>query len=337
MKPSRTARPLSESRAPVTKLWALPASRSSPYRGTRRGPGLREPAVAARPPAPQGADPLPPPPTQIKGHVSRCASSQTLRRDVEELPPAAGRGRRLLNRPAGGPIASKSPRPTIPSPARAYAPPTERKRFYQNVSITQGEGGFEINLDHRKLKTPQAKLFTVPSEALAIAVATEWDSQQDTFKYYTMHLTTLCNTSLDNPTQRNKDQLIRAAVKFLDTDTICYRVEEPETFMELQRNEWDPIIEWAEKRYGTEISFSTSIMGPSIPAKSREVLVSHLASYNTWALQGIEFVAAQLKSMVLTLGLIDLRLTVEQAVLLSRLEEEHQIQKWGNIEWAHDY
>uniref|UniRef100_A0A9L0TDU8 ATP synthase mitochondrial F1 complex assembly factor 2 n=1 Tax=Equus caballus TaxID=9796 RepID=A0A9L0TDU8_HORSE len=54
-------------------------------------------------------------------------------------------------------------------------------------------------------------------------------------------------------------------------------------------------------------------------------------------LTGIEFVVTQLKSMVLTLGLIDLRLTVEQAVLLSRLEEEYQIQKWGNIEWAHDY
>lgn len=52
------------------------------------------------------------------------------------------------------------------------------------------QGGFEINLDHRKLKTPQAKLFTVPSEALAIAVATEWDSQQDTIKFYTMHLVT---------------------------------------------------------------------------------------------------------------------------------------------------
>uniref|UniRef100_A0A2K5QTC2 ATP synthase mitochondrial F1 complex assembly factor 2 n=1 Tax=Cebus imitator TaxID=2715852 RepID=A0A2K5QTC2_CEBIM len=243
-------------------------------------------------------------------------------------------GRRLLNRPAGGPSASKSPGPTIPSPARAYAPPTgETMKVFHLIF----QGGFEINLDHRKLKTPQAKLFTVPSEALAIAVATEWDSQQDTIKYYTMHLTTLCNTSLDNPTQRNKDQLIRAAVKFLDTDTICYRVEEPETLVELQRNEWDPIIEWAEKRYGVEINSSTSIMGPSIPAKTREVLVSHLASYNTWALQGIEFVAAQLKSIVLTLGLIDLRLTVEQAVLLSRLEEEYQIQKWGNIEWAHDY
>lgn len=40
---------------------------------------------------------------------------------------------------------------------------------------------------------------------------------------------------------------------------------------------------------------------------------------------GIEFVVAQLKSMLLTLGLLDLRLTVEQAVLLSRLEEEYQV------------
>ncbi|XP_057629859.1 ATP synthase mitochondrial F1 complex assembly factor 2 isoform X2 [Chionomys nivalis] len=247
------------------------------------------------------------------------------------------RGRGLLSRSSSDPTASVWPRPTPRPPARAYVPPTERKRFYQNVSISQGEGGFEINLDHRKLKTPQAKLFTVPSEALAIAVATEWDSQQDTIKFYTMHLTTLCNTSLDNPTQRNKDQLIRATVKFLDTDTICYRVEEPETLVELQKSEWDPVIEWAEERYGMEIGSSTSIMGPSIPTQTREALTSHLSSYNMWALQGIEFIVAQLKSMLLTLGLIDRHLTVEQAVLLSRLEEEYQIQKWGNIEWAHDY
>ncbi|KAJ1071725.1 hypothetical protein K5549_002017 [Capra hircus] len=239
-------------------------------------------------------------------------------------------GRRLLNRPRSGLTASEGLGRKPPIPFRAYVPPAERKRFYQNVSISQGEGGFEINLDHRKLRTPQGRLFTVPSEALAIAVATEWDSQQDTIKMYTMHLTTLCNTSLDNPTQRDKDQLIRAAVKFLDTDTVCYRVEEPETLVELQRNEWDPVISWAERRYGVEIGSSTSITGPSIPARTREVMVSHLASYNMWALQGIEFVVTQLKSLVLTLGLMDLHLTVEQAVLLSRLEEEYQLSAWKN-------
>lgn len=49
-------------------------------------------------------------------------------------------------------------------------------------------GLFEINLDRRKLKTPGGKLFTVPNEPLAIAVATEWDAQKDTLKFYTMHL-----------------------------------------------------------------------------------------------------------------------------------------------------
>ncbi|XP_054036254.1 ATP synthase mitochondrial F1 complex assembly factor 2 isoform X1 [Dryobates pubescens] len=198
-------------------------------------------------------------------------------------------------------------------------------------------GGYEINLDHRKLKTPQAKLFTVPTEALAIAVATEWDSQKDTIKFYTMHLTTLCNTALDNPTQRSKAQLIRAAVKFLDTDTVCYRVEEPPALAELQKNEWDPIVAWAEKRYNVTIGSSTSILGPNIPASTKETFISHLASYNMWALQGIEYVITQLKSLILSMGLIDRHITVEKAVLLSRLEEEYQIQRWGNVEWAHDY
>lgn len=92
----------------------------------------------------------------------------------------------------------------------------ERKRFYQDVTISQGvgkcpsssnsrfsllffqfffwfyrfhvDGLYEINLDRRKLKTPGGKLFTVPNEALAIAVATEWNAQKDTLKFYTMHL-----------------------------------------------------------------------------------------------------------------------------------------------------
>ncbi|XP_067859070.1 ATP synthase mitochondrial F1 complex assembly factor 2 [Heptranchias perlo] len=221
---------------------------------------------------------------------------------------------------------------------RRRYPATERKKFYQDVSISQGEGGaFEINLDRKKLKTPQGKLFTVPSEVLAIAVATEWESQRDTLQFFTMHLTTLCNTALDNPTQRTKEQLIRAALKYLDTDTVCYRVEEPPGLVELQRNEWDPVIEWIENRYNVVIGSSTSILGPNIPKESKETFEQHLSSYNSWALVGLEYIIHQLKSVVLSLNLIDRNLNVEKAVLLSRLEEQYQIECWGNVEWAHDY
>ncbi|XP_077482790.1 ATP synthase mitochondrial F1 complex assembly factor 2 [Stigmatopora argus] len=215
---------------------------------------------------------------------------------------------------------------------------TERKRFYQDVSISQGEGGlFEINLDRKKLRTPGGKLFTVPNEALAIAVATEWDAQRNHLKFYTMHMTTLCNTALDNPTQRNEDQMINAALKFLETDTVCYRVEEPYGLVDLQKNEWDPVLQWIENRYNVTIGSSSSIMGPDIPQATKDTFGQHLKSYNFWSLTGLEYVITQLKSVVLSLGMIDRYLSVEKAVLLSRLEEEYQIQCWGNVEWAHDY
>ncbi|KAJ8413675.1 hypothetical protein AAFF_G00081820 [Aldrovandia affinis] len=215
---------------------------------------------------------------------------------------------------------------------------SERRKFYQDVSIAQGEDGlFEINLDRKKLKTPGGKLFTVPNEAMAIAVATEWDAQKDTLKFYSMHLTTLCNTALDNPTHRDNDQIIRGALKFLETDTVCYRVEDPPEMVELQKNEWDPVLDWIEKRYNVAIGSSYNILGPQIPNKTKDTFRQHLGSYNFWALTGLEFVITQLKSVVLAFGLIDRHLTVEQAVLLSRLEEEYQIQRWGNVEWAHDY
>jgi len=49
-------------------------------------------------------------------------------------------------------------------------------------------GGYEVMLDKYKLKTPMGQVFRVQSEALAIAVATEWDSQSEFIKRPTMYL-----------------------------------------------------------------------------------------------------------------------------------------------------
>lgn len=49
-------------------------------------------------------------------------------------------------------------------------------------------GGYEVMLDKYKLKTPMGRVFRVHSEALAVAVATEWDSQDQFIKKPTMYL-----------------------------------------------------------------------------------------------------------------------------------------------------
>ena len=52
-------------------------------------------------------------------------------------------------------------------------------------------GWYEINLDKRKLRTPAGSLFRVPHEALALAVATEWNGQDKVVKRHAMHLVSL--------------------------------------------------------------------------------------------------------------------------------------------------
>lgn len=67
----------------------------------------------------------------------------------------------------------------------------ELKKFYQSAHITQvaGKPGyFEVNLDQRKLKTPLGTVLEVPGQPLALAIATEWNSQKDVIKRHSMHI-----------------------------------------------------------------------------------------------------------------------------------------------------
>jgi len=59
-------------------------------------------------------------------------------------------------------------------------------------------------------------------------------------------------------------------------------------------------------------------------------------SYNFFALQGISYGVDAIKSLILALAVIDRRLTVSEAVKLSRLECMFQTDQWGTVEWAHD-
>ena len=60
------------------------------------------------------------------------------------------------------------------------------------------------------------------------------------------------------------------------------------------------------------IGSSTSILGPNIPASTKETFVSHLASYNMWALQGERGCAGEFSAQAVPL---------EEAVPLHRGEE----------------
>jgi ATP synthase F1 complex assembly factor 2 len=78
-----------------------------------------------------------------------------------------------------------------------------------------------ITLDNRALRTPLGLPLTLPSHSLALAVASEWDSQSEYLRPAQMPLMTLCCTAIDqvasHPESHRNDIL-----RYLANDTSCY-------------------------------------------------------------------------------------------------------------------
>ena len=162
----------------------------------------------------------------------------------------------------------------------------ERKRFYKAVTISQQDGQFQVNLDRRRLRTPLGNIVTVPNEPLALSVATEWEAQKEVIHTPSMYISRLCNKAIDNPLNETADERIDQILPFLDTDTICFRAEEPPVLVALQETAWDPVMQWVEQRFDVIFGSSTSVTGPQIPADTKEKVRKFLCSFDSWSLIG---------------------------------------------------
>ena len=99
------------------------------------------------------------------------------------------------------------------------------KKFYKHCSIKEQSGGFQLFLDKRILRTPAGTPVILPSEALALAVALEWESQRDYIKLFTMPLVIpmqmqLVNKSLDLDKFNMRHLLAERILCFFQTDSI---------------------------------------------------------------------------------------------------------------------
>jgi len=213
---------------------------------------------------------------------------------------------------------------------------TAKKRFYNEVNVTRDNGIFEITLDGRKVKTPKGAVLQMESYPLALSVATEWRSQKEFIRLNHMHLTALSFTSQDNPLHMTRESLAKGIIDYLDTDTVCYRSAEIPDLMELENNRWNPVIEWFMNEYNVSIGITDNLIDTPVTNETKQVIQKHLESFKLPSLFGMQFMTENLKSVILSNALVGQKVSVEEAVSLSRLETEYQVSKWGNVEWAHD-
>ena len=99
---------------------------------------------------------------------------------------------------------------------------------------------------------------------------------------------------------------------------------------------WNPLVHQFESTFQCQLPVTETVFLDEIPIETKNKVKHYLNSFDPHSLFGLQFILDNLKSLVLSLALINKTITVDESVRLSRLEQEFQIQKWGQVEWAHD-
>ncbi len=202
------------------------------------------------------------------------------------------------------------------------------KRFYKQVTVQAVDGGWGIALDGRPLRTPAKHPLTLPTQALAEAIANEWHGQGEEVKPQTMPLTQLASTCLDGVVGRMPD-VAAASAEYGGSELLCYRADEPPQLVARQVALWQPLLDWAARRYDANLRLASGIIHVAQPPQALNALRAGIDALDAWRLTALQNVIGITGSLVLSLAFVDGRLTPEETFDLAQLDENFQIERWG--------
>ena len=202
------------------------------------------------------------------------------------------------------------------------------KRVYKEVAARAVDGGWGVFLDGRPLRTPAKRELALPNARLAAAIAAEWDAQETDIHPERMPLTQLAATALDR-TSAQRDKVVAEIANYAGTDLVCYRAERPPALVAWQHAAWQPLIDWAARRYDAGLAVTTGIVPqPQSPA-ALKTFAGVVASFDDFRLTALQGLTAACGSLVIALALTEGRLDADAAFTVSQLDETFQIEAWG--------
>jgi chaperone required for assembly of F1-ATPase len=203
------------------------------------------------------------------------------------------------------------------------------KRFYEEVAAKdEGGGGASLLLDGKPVRTPGKAPLTLPSRALAEAVASEWRAQGERIDPSTMPLTRLANSAIDGVAGREQaviDDIARHAA----SDLLCYRAEGPKALVEAQSAHWDKVLDWARMELKAPLVLAQGVVHVAQPEASLARIRRALDGLDALRLAALHVMTALTGSALLALAVLRGKLTPEQAWTAAHVDEDFQISQWG--------
>ena len=208
------------------------------------------------------------------------------------------------------------------------------RRFWKDSALSERDGLFHLELDGRPAFTPARKPLAFADRGLAESVRAEWDQIGDYVDPSAMPLTRLINSALDG-VAHNMPAVADEIAKYAGSDLLCYRADAPERLVAMQSAQWDPLLAWARERFGVRFHLAEGVMFVEQPADTLANLRDHIgADLSPINLAALHVMTTLMGSVVLALAVQENRLSPEEAWALAHLDEDFQMEVWGQDEEA---
>jgi len=202
------------------------------------------------------------------------------------------------------------------------------KRRFKTAEVTEASGGFSVALDGKPMRTPASHAFVVPTRTLAEAVAAEWQAQGDKVDPRTMPMTQFVATSLDR-VSIERERIVRDLAAFAETDLLCHRALDTERLAQRQAEQWEPLLDWAADALAARFKLAPGVMPVEQPAETLAAIRTRVERLDDLTLVALQTLAGASGSIVLAFAVVEGRLSADEAHRLSRLDEDYQIERWG--------
>lgn len=202
------------------------------------------------------------------------------------------------------------------------------KRFWKTVTVESTDAGLGIALDGRPVRTPGRVPLTLPTPALAQAVAGEWSAVEDRLDPRAMPLTGLANAAIDRIAP-DPAAFAAGLAAYGESDLLCYRAEDPEPLVARQQAAWDPVLAWARQRYDVTFAITAGVMHVVQSPATMARLAEATTVRDAFALAGLSPIVTITGSLVLALALAERAFDAETVWNAAHVDEDWQVERWG--------
>lgn len=199
------------------------------------------------------------------------------------------------------------------------------KRFWREVAIDDDQ---VIRLDDRPVRTPGRAPLALPTAALARAVAEEWRAVGDTIDPRAMPLTGLANAAIDRIAPDTM-AFARGLAAYADSDLLYYRADQPAEIVARQSAKWDPVLDWARKRYDVHFEPVAGVIHHAQPAATVQRLSDAVSVRDAFALAPMSPLVTITGTLVGTLALAEGAINADALWDAAHVDEDWQAELWG--------